>query len=1165
LQELVYKQGQAGVTKATVTIVFNNSDTSSSPVGYESHKQITVTRQVVIGGKNKYMINGHTVQQSQVQNLFHSVQLNVNNPHFLIMQGRITKVLNMKPIETLSMIEEAAGTRMFETKKQAAIKTIEKKQLKVEELSKCMDEEITPTLENLRGERQYYITWQSNNMELERLERFCVASEYREAELKVSKSEEDKEVILAELDGLQTLQDSMQKEADECARKSAEIEKQRESEAEGGFQDLKKSEADLSKELVKSNALLSNHMETIATEKEAAAALVRQTESSATQAVEKNAELARCAKELVALEAEALAAETEATTIRERYQNACAGVADETSAALLSLPEQVGAWEKRAREAESQQQQGSLRSSHAREQLKELRKSAKQMQASHGNGLKEAEALQKKVTALEERLAGLGVSPSQEGDLRARIAQLQASSASLQDEVQKLNIQLNTRLAFDYKDPEKSFDRSRVKGVVASLVRVNDNRTSNALEVAAGAKLFHVVVDTATTGQLLLDKGQLKKRVTIMPLNKISNRCTEASKVAAAKSIASARGGSANLALELVSFDEEVRRAMEHVFGNVLICSSSDIAKAVAFDRSVKTKCITLDGDVFDPSGTLVGGSATTNPLLNKIEELMVAKESLGSQMQELNALKTQLARLNADSAAVNEVTQELELKRYALKMCQDKMADSSYAQVMAEIETLAALVVTCEEEAVTLKAAYEKAKEKLKTLKTAESGIKKQRDAAMKEMEASMKAAQKASAAIKSRLQVLRNKRDALMAELDGMTKDSGSLQEQRKICEATLARMQAEAETLTSKLAQKREAYEIAKTLVAEKQAELNACSKEIKALEVAKATALKAKTEASLEARKLTHKLKAWEKECKDAAAAVKSLLKQHPWIEKDKAFFGTAGSDFDFAAKDVPASRKRLSDIKKEQEKLSKKINKKVMGMIEKAESEYTELARKKEVILNDKAKIETVIAELDVKKAQALQTTWIKVNRDFGSIFSMLLPGTHAKLEPQEGMTVAEGLEVKVAFNGVWKESLTELSGGQRSLLALSLILALLLFKPAPMYILDEVDAALDLSHTQNIGMMLRTHFSASQFIVVSLKEGMFNNANVIFRTRFVDGISAVSRTVGRGKANTPLSISNGTEEGEEDAPLKKKGKATGKGGKGKAVLADGSENQMIEA
>lgn len=76
-------------------------------------------------------------RHSRVQNLFHSVQLNVNNPHFLIMQGRITKVLNMKPPEILSMLEEAAGTRMYETKKENALKTLDKKQSKVEEINKA--------------------------------------------------------------------------------------------------------------------------------------------------------------------------------------------------------------------------------------------------------------------------------------------------------------------------------------------------------------------------------------------------------------------------------------------------------------------------------------------------------------------------------------------------------------------------------------------------------------------------------------------------------------------------------------------------------------------------------------------------------------------------------------------------------------------------------------------------------------------------------------------------------------------------------------------------------------------------------------------------------------------------------------------------------------------
>ena len=93
----------------------------------------------------------------------------------------------------------------------------------------------------------------------------------------------------------------------------------------------------------------------------------------------------------------------------------------------------------------------------------------------------------------------------------------------------------------------------------------------------------------------------------------------------------------------------------------------------------------------------------------------------------------------------------------------------------------------------------------------------------------------------------------------------------------------------------------------------------------------------------------------------------------------------------------------------------------------------------------------MIQELEVKKAEALERTWVKVNRDFGSIFSTLLNGAFAKLEPPEGQTACDGLEVRVSFNGVWKDSLTELSGGQRSLLALSLILSLLLFKPCLLY------------------------------------------------------------------------------------------------------------------
>ena len=131
------------------------------------------------------------------------------------------------------------------------------------------------------------------------------------------------------------------------------------------------------------------------------------------------------------------------------------------------------------------------------------------------------------------------------------------------------------------------------------------------------------------------------------------------------------------------------------------------------------------------------------------------------------------------------------------------------------------------------------------------------------------------------------------------------------------------------------------------------------------------------------------------------------------------------------------------------------------------------------MLIDKANIEESIVELDSLKNKTLFETFKTVNQNFKNIFSTLLPGAMAELEKVSPDDIAQGVKIKVGFNGNWKDGLSELSGGQRSLLALSLVLALLKYKPAPIYILDEIDAALDLSHTQNIGKMIKTYFPES--------------------------------------------------------------------------------------
>lgn len=1115
-------------------------------------KQITISRQIVIGGKNKYMINGVTAQQQQVQNLFHSVQLNVNNPHFLIMQGRITKVLNMKPPEILSMIEEAAGTRMFETKKQAALKTIEKKQMKVDEITRVMDTDITPTLERLKGDKQTYLSWMSNNTELEQLERFCIAYDYKNSVERVQSTVDEKNAIENELTNFNQLQKEKLDEAKECAAKAKEIETQRDSETEGGFQELKKTEQELSKELVKINTTLTNEKKTLESEKKGLEDMNKQVVACEKSFDDKQAELKESQEAAATKEAAVAEADAEVVTLRERYQNAIAGVTDESNSELLSIPEQIGAWEKRAREALSQMQQGAIKTKHHKESLKELKKLVKSEGASHAKILKEAEDLKGKVTEIEGQLSSLVYDEAEENNMRNRSMELKKLMSGLKDQVENIGAQLQARLKFDYKDPSKGFNRSSVKGLVANLINVPEPIHALALEVAAGGKLLQVVVDTEVTANAILANGQLKKRVSFLPLNRIDNRTADPAKVAKAKQVAEDLGGTAHLALELVAYDEEVRNAIQNVFGNTMICSSEKIARAIAQNKDIRIKSVSFNGDVMSVGGTMTGGSSgNLGELLMKIGVFKARNAELSTLQEEYSSLSTSLKNMEKFSKKAADLNSTLEVRKHALQLCESKMAGSKYAQSQAEVERMEKELVQIEEEASILKQAHDRSDAELKKLQTTQKDLKSNREKVMKEMEKGVKDASKKATALKGDIAKDRHRRDVLAEEMVAITKDLEALRNSLVAAEVSVAKLSADVDAMTAKADAKKAQYEDAKAEVSSMQSELNRASKEIKELSKEQAKAEKAAQTAELEARKVEHKLKQFEKDSKDAEKKISNMEKQYPWIESERVFFGQSGGNYDFAAKDPVASMKRLTEVKNAQETISKKLNKKAVVMMEKAESEYEELSRKKVVILNDKAKIEAVIQELDVKKSQALQSTWIKVNRDFGSIFSTLLPGTAAKLEPLEGCTVSDGLEVKVAFNNVWKDSLTELSGGQRSLLALSLILSLLLFKPAPMYILDEVDAALDLSHTQNIGLMLRTHFQQSQFIVVSLKEGMFNNANVIFRTRFVDGVSAVVRTVTGGakigKGSNALAI-----EDENSSPQKKKPK--GVAGKNKKAL-----------
>ncbi|BCR88063.1 condensin subunit SMC2 [Aspergillus chevalieri] len=1109
LQDLIYKRGQAGVTKASVTIVFDNRDTAKSPIGFEEYATISVTRQIVLGGTSKYLINGHRAQQQTVQNLFQSVQLNINNPNFLIMQGRITKVLNMKAVEILSMIEEAAGTRMFEDRREKAGKTMGKKDLKLREIEGLLKEEIEPKLEKLRAEKRAFLDFQQTQNDLERLTRLVVSHDYIRGNERLRVAGEECE---NKRQKVQTLEDNASKLKNEIGHLEEDVKRVRtardkELRKGGKFQGLEDEVKAHSHELVRLTTVFDLKNASIAEEKE------RQKHNKKTvNDLEKLLKEKKDVYDKLQAQYDTAKAELDAQTAEveqkeELLQSLQTGVASKEGQES-GYQGQLQDARNRASGAATEQEQAKLKIAHLEKRVKEEEPRAKKAKQQNSGLLEDLEGLKSQAKKLESELTKLGYEPGKEEQIYQEQGSLQKDIRELRGRADELKRRV-ANIDFNYTDPYPGFDRSKVKGLVAQLFTLDKEKipAATALEICAGGRLYNVVVDNSETGTHLLQKGKLRKRVTIIPLNKISSFRASVEKIGAAQNLAP---GKVDLALELIGYDEEVTAAMNYVFGNTLVCKDADTAKRVTFDPSVRMKSVTLDGDVYDPSGTLSGGSApNSSGVLVTLQKLNEITREIRTKERHLASLEENMRREKKKLDATRALKQELDLKTHEIKLTEEQISNNSSSSIIQAVEEMRANIEQLKKDITNAKARHSEATKDIKRIEKDMSEFNDNKDSKLAELQASVDSLKKNLSKNSNAVKTLQKELQSSRLESEQVGSDLSAAEEQSAEVENTLKVQIEEIESMKREQARIKDAHDVAQAQLDDERAKLTGFDEELRELETAIQTKNSRITEEGLEMQKLGHQLEKLQKDQHVAAQAVAHMESEHEWIADEKDNFGRPNTVYDFKNQNIAECKSTLRNVTERFQGMKKKINPKVMNMIDSVEKKEAALKNMMKTVIRDKRKIEETIINLNEYKKEALHKTWVKVNADFGQIFSELLPGSFAKLDPPEGKDITDGLEVKVSLGKVWKQSLTELSGGQRSLIALSLIMALLQFKPAPMYILDEVDAALDLSHTQNIGRLIKTRFKGSQFIIVSLKDGMFQNANRIFRTRFSEGTSIV--------------------------------------------------------
>jgi len=1115
LQELVYKGGQAGVTKATVSVTFNNEDKPGSPAGYEHLDRLVVSRSIAVGGRNKFLINGRAADATRVANLFASVGLNVNHPHFLIMQGRITKVLNMRPLEIMGMLEEAAGTRTYDAKRDAAIKTMDRKQVKVDEIDRVLQEDIRPALEKLRGERAAYLEWAEAEREIEGRRRSNIAWQWtrlteeanggdraeemraeaeaargrlHEAEAEVRAADEEAERVAANRAAREGAAGASARAALDAAKRAVVTET---SAATSARKELEREEAGLT-ELDEAERALDPVALDAAAE---AARATHEAACAATAAAERDARAA------LAELAGARAGDGRDGSGRSAAERLLAARGDQATAAAAAKVAEATARD-------------------AKKQLMAVQKNIKKHGTEAARMARELAAAEKRAKSARESLEA-AAAPA-DGDALGSTAVAAHALAqadlrrfrALHDESQTRAQGVLFRFEFPGGNAPAGFTPSGVRGTLAELLTVPDRAHCLAIEVAAGRKLRDVVVDTDATARALLQHGRMRGRTTFLPLNRIRGSPVPEDLLARAREQS---GGRARPALDLVRHPKDIGPAAAYALGSVLICDDAATARALAFSPDVGVRCVTLEGDDFNPTGVLSGGARGGGAhILLALADMAEARAGMADATSRLAALEGASAAAERAAAARGDLEEAVTTADDALKLLRERHAASEASALAAQAEELEEKVRAAEAARAEALAILERSKEEASRLDHDIKNWSKVQKQRIAEGEARLADREEALAASKEAEVEAEAARSRAEAEREASAGERAALLGRREAAavaveaaRAAVVSREATAERLRAEAAAAAETVEAL-------EAELKRADADLRRLMTLRAHASKRAEREVAVADDADRALAALLKTVERSRAAANELEREHRWITSERHLFNQPGGPFDWSQRDPAAEARALEAAEARHRRLSATVNRRVMAAFEKAEAEHRVLAARKHTVRTDRDKIEAVIRGLDDRKREALEATRAKVGRDFSSIFSTLLPGAQAELAPPDGAKsfLEDGLEVRVAFNGAWKAGLSELSGGQRSLLALSLILALLLFRPAPLYVLDEVDAALDLSHTQNIGRMIRQHFPHAQFIVVSLKEGMFNNANALFRTRFVDGVSAVTRTAG---------------------------------------------------
>ncbi|CZS91393.1 related to SMC3-required for structural maintenance of chromosomes [Rhynchosporium agropyri] len=1135
-QALLHEGSGSAVMSAYVEIIFDNSD-DRFPTG----KEELILRRTIGLKKDEYSLDRKNATKTDVMNLLESAGFSRSNPYYIVPQGRVTALTNMKDPERLNLLKEVAGTQVYEARRTESLKIMTEtnnKRAKIDELLEYIKErlaELEEEKEELRG-------YQEKDKDRRCLE---YAFYHREQTALAQALEEIEEARQGGMEG-----SDEQREAFIAGEKMI-LELDAESKQLTRQMDLLKLERrqldEDRRETSKAQAKIELKVKTLS-DGQSATAKARAQQQQELKAVK---------QDIIAKEAE-LAKILPDYTVRKAKETEVRKNLDAAEASRTRLYNKQGRTARFKNKAE--------RDAWLRDEIQTLSTALGEQKANRTNAQEEVKNVQTEIKSLEGEIAGLrkrfeGWGGSRQA-LHEEVTTAKDGLERLQDERKVLRRE-DDKLESMIEDARQERNRAenelshsmdnatsrglaairRLKqehnitgayGTIAELLEVSDVYRM-AAEQTAGNSLFHYVVDNEKTATFFADAlyKQRAGRVTIIPMEQLRTRPTKLPNASDAIPL-----------IGKLTYEKKYEKAMNHVFGKTVICPS--LAVAAQYARSHGCNAITTDGDTANRKGAMTGGYI--DPRKSRLEAVRAVSkwvneyESLRSRSDEIRKEVEQkdneiteaigdLHKLEQNLTRMDDSLEPLKRELRGKSTQLEKLRDSLDA-ITRQKEIVDGMIRDHGESI----SSYENdlAADFKKALTSQEERQLEQLNDTVQELQQEWNELSTARRDLEGRKQLLevdvrenlRMKLDQLNSqEIDAITGGgSGNLKEAQR----ELKRVQKAAAAVASKLedveGQIEEHESKISNLVKERASQVEQQSEIAKTIEKAQK-----RMEKSVAKRALLTSSAA------DCAKNIRDL-----GVLPDEAFEKYSDKD----SKYITSKLKKVNDALKKY----KGVNKKAFEQYNNFTTQRDSLTKRRKELDDGLTSIQDLVEVLDQRKDEAIERTFKQVSKEFASIFERLVPAGRGRLviqrktdqrvqndedseeEPRESVENYTGVGISVSFNSKHDEQqrIQQLSGGQKSLCALALVFAIQQCDPAPFYLFDEIDANLDAQYRTAVAQMLEEISAqqssqnsdngaggmSGQFICTTFRPEMLLVADKCYGVTFhnkTSGIDAVSR------------------------------------------------------